>query len=330
MKKAIITGITSQDGAYLSGLLIGKGYEVIGLVRSSGDSHLKGLAYLGIESKVTIEVCNLLDITNIIKVMQKYNPDEVYNLAAQSSVGISFTQPLGTIEFNVISVLNLLESLKRLNNKTKFYQASSSEMFGKVEHLPITEKTAMHPVSPYGISKASAHWITVNYREAFGLFACCGILFNHESFLRRDNFFVKKVIKESLAIADGTKKVLRVGNIDIYRDFGYGPEYTKAMWSMLQLDKPDDYIICSGRSISLRSIIEHVFERLGISKKALIVDKQLYRPTEIVDIYGNNEKAKTKLKWKYNLDFFDVLDNLLEEEAAEHGSRLNSKKFKSD
>lgn len=314
MKTAIITGVTSQDGAYLSKLLIGKGYRVIGLVRSSDNSNLKGLSYLGIASRVNIEQCNLLDITNIMGILQRYRLDEVYNLAAQSSVGMSFAQPLGTIEFNSMSVLNLLESLKRTDKGIKFYQASSSEMFGKVENLPVTERTTMHPLSPYGVSKATAHWTTVHYREAFGLFACCGILFNHESFLRRENFFVKKVIKGSLEIAEGKKETLKLGNIDVFRDFGYSPEYVKAMWLMLQSNTPDDYVICSGRSISLRSIVQHVFRRLAISEKALLIDKDLYRPAEIVDIYGNSEKAKAVLNWEYNLDFFDVLNKLIEEE----------------
>ncbi len=316
MKTAIITGISSQDGAYLSLLLLQKGYNVIGLVRSSDKTDLHGLHYLGIASKVKVEECNLLDITNIMEVLKKYRPDEVYNLAAQSSVAMSFIQPIGTIEFNLISVLNLLESVKRVDKKTKFYQASSSEMFGKVDNLPVTEKTAMHPMSPYGVSKAAAHWTTVHYREAYGLFGYCGIFFNHESFLRRDNFFVKKVIRESLEIVEGKKDALRVGNIDVSRDFGYAKEYVKAMWLMLQSDKPDDYVICSGRSISLRAIIEHVFKRLGISQKALIIDNNLYRPAEIVNIYGNSGKAKEVLGWKYELDFFDVLDKLIEEERS--------------
>jgi GDPmannose 4,6-dehydratase len=314
VKTAIITGITSQDGAYLARLLIEKGYKVVGLVRSSGSANLKGLSYLGIAQDVRVEESNLLDITNIIRILEKHKPQEIYNLAAQSSVGASFGQPIGTIEFNFMSVLNLLESIKRVDKSIRFYQASSSEMFGKVENLPINEKTAIHPMSPYGISKAAGHWTTVHYREAFGLFACCGILFNHESFLRRDGFFIKKIIRESLEIAERKRKNLRVGNIDVSRDFGYAPEYIKAMWSITQFSKPDDYVICSGRSISLRSIIQHVFKRLGISEKALIIDKELYRPTEIIDIYGSSEKAKSVLKWEYHFDFFDVLDKLIAEE----------------
>jgi GDPmannose 4,6-dehydratase len=313
MKTAIITGISGQDGACLSKLLIDKNYAVVGLVRSSSSS-LWGLRYLGTDSQVIIEECDLLDITNISRILHKYNPDEIYNLAAQSSVGMSFFQPLGCIAFNLISVLNLLESVKSINKEIRFYQASSSEMYGEVRNLPITEESSFHPKSPYGVSKAAAHWATVHYREAFGLFACCGILFNHGSFLRRKNFFVKKVIRESLEIAKGKKDKLVLGNIDVYRDFGYSPEYVKAMRMILQSDKLDDYIICSGQSILLRSIVSHIFKRLNISKEALVIDKNLFRPTEIINIYGDNTKAKEALGWDYKINFFEVLDKLIEEE----------------
>ena len=314
MKTAIITGITGQDGAYLSRYLMKKGYRVVGLVRRVNPSALKGLGYLGVASKVIIEKCDLLSRTAINKMLRKYKPKEIYNLAAQSSVELSFHQPRDTIRFNLMSVVNLLETVKAVDKTIKFYQASTSEMYGRVEDLPVRETAAMHPLSPYGISKAAAHWATVNFREAFGLFACCGILFNHESFLHKDTFFVKKVVKESIEIAQRKRKVLRVGNIDIARDFGYAPEYVKAMWLMLQFNQPGDYVICSEVSISLRSIIRHVFKRLSISEKALVVDRNLYRPTEILDIQGDCKKAKTILKWHYHLDFYDVLDMLIEEE----------------
>jgi GDPmannose 4,6-dehydratase len=319
MKTAIITGVTGQDGAYLSQWLLGKGYKVIGLVRSKNSCDLRGLRYLGIDKEVSIEECNLLDISNILSLLQKYQVDELYNLAAQSSVGTSFVQPLGTIEFNVISVLNLLESIKRCNCNIRFYQASTSEMFGSIDTLPVTEKTVVHPLSPYAISKASAHWITVQYRESYHLFASSGILFNHESYLRKENYFIKKLIQEALEIRSGRRDCLRVGNIDVRRDFGYAPEYVKAMWLMLQSEKPDDFIICSGKSILLRDAIDHVFNRLNISQQRLVIDRQLYRPNDITDIYGDSSKAKNKLKWYYELDFFDVLDMLIEEELKASG-----------
>lgn len=313
-KTALITGITGQDGAYLSQFLLGKGYRVIGLVRSYLNPRLEGLTYLGIDNEVELEYCDLQDHSQIINLVARLKPDEIYNLAAQSSVSTSFAQPISTIHFNIISVLYLLEAIKLVNQGIRFYQASSSEMYGKPATLPILENSVLHPLSPYGISKASAHWIAINYREVHQLFTSCGILFNHESFLRSENFFVKKVLRQAIEIKKGQRECLEVGNIDIRRDFGYAKEYVKAMWLMLQQDSPDDYIICSGKSISLREIIEHIFNQLHIPREKLIVSKELFRPTEIMDNYGDNTKARTRLNWEYSLSFFDVLDILLEEE----------------
>lgn len=314
MKTAIVTGITGQDGAYLACLLISHNYKVVGILRSYNNANIDKLKYLAIEKKVVLEECDLSDIPSIIKILKKYKPDELYNLAAQSSVGLSFEQPIGTIQFNTLSVLNLLESIRIVDKDIRFYQASSSEMYGKVLHLPVTEYTPMHPLSPYAISKASAYWTVVNYRESYGLFSCNGVLFNHESFLRSNNFFIKKVVRESILISIGLQDELRVGNIEIKRDFGYAPDYVKAMWLMLQQSKPEDFLICSGESVSLRDIIMYVFEKLAIAKDKLIVDKDLYRPTDIEDIYGYNQKAKKVLGWNYNLSFFEVLDILIKEE----------------
>lgn len=314
MKTAIITGITGQDGSYLAKLLLEKGYKVIGITRSYNSSNIVKLKYLDIYKIVTLEECDLMDVSSIIKILKKYVPDEIYNLAAQSSVGLSFDQPIGTMQFNIISVLNLLESIRMVDENIKFYQATSSEMFGKVEKLPITEKTILHPSNPYAISKATNYWTVINYREAYGLFACNGILFNHESFLRSDNFFIKKIIKQSLNIKYGSQKVLKVGNIDIKRDFGYAPKYVEAMWLMLQQRKADDFIICSGKSLSLREIIYYIFDKLKIERDKLVVDEKLYRPVDIDDIYGDDSKARKFLGWNYNLDFYNVLDILVEEE----------------
>ena len=211
-------------------------------------------------------------------------------------------------------MINLLEAIRLVNRDIRFYQASSSEMYGKVEDLPITEKTPMHPLSPYAISKAAAHWIAINYRESYGIFTCCGILFNHESFLRDKNFFIKKAIIDSIEISRGQRDVLKVGNIEICRDFGYAPEYVEAMWLMLQAKSPNDYIICSGKPIRLREILGHIFRRLGIDESKIVVDPSLYRPTEIQNIYGDNSKVKESLGWDYSTDFFDVLDLLIEEQ----------------
>jgi GDPmannose 4,6-dehydratase len=316
LKTAIITGITGQDGAYLSQLLLSKNYRVIGLTRSYNQSNLGGLRYLGILDSVQIVDCDLSDITQVIKIINQFQPDEIYNLAAQSSVSLSFHQPIGTIQFNIISTLNLLEALKMLKpaSQIRLYHASSSEMFGLVRNLPITENTVFHPLSPYAVSKASAHWLTVNYRESHGLFASCGILFNHESFLRSGNFFMKKVVRDSLRIKHNLQPVLKVGNIDIKRDFGFAKKYVEAMWLMQQQEVADDYLVCSGKSLSLRSIIEHIFKRLDIPAEKLVINKDLYRPTDIEDIYGDNSKAKARLGWKYDLDFLDVVDGMLEEE----------------
>lgn len=313
-KTAFITGVSGQDGAYLSKLLLSKNYRIIGVTRRHHENNLKKLKRLGIESSVIMEECDLLDLSSVINMINKYKPDEIYNLAAQSSVGLSFKQPIGTINFNIVSVLNLLEGIRMIKPDVRFYQASSSEMYGKVIDLPVTINTPMHPLSPYAISKASAHWIVVNYRESYGLYACNGVLFNHESFLRDSGFFVKKVLSETVRNRNNTEWVLKVGSIDIKRDFGFSPNYVEAMWLMLQTKNPDDFIICSGKSITLRSIIEYVFCKLDVNINKLVIDNDFIRPTDIEDIYGDNTPAKTKLGWKYDLDFFQVLDILIEEE----------------
>jgi GDPmannose 4,6-dehydratase len=314
MKTAFITGISGQDGAYLSELLIGKNYSVIGLTRNNHSENLEKLKHLNIDDKITIEECDLLDISSIIALINKYKPNEIYNLAAQSSVSLSFKQPIGTINFNIISVLNLLEAIRLINSDIRFYQASSSEMYGKVKELPIHINTPMHPLSPYAISKASAYWTVVNYRESYGLYSCNGVLFNHESFLRTSSFFVKKVVSESVKNKNNPEWLLKVGNIDIKRDFGYSPNYVEAMWLMLQYKHAEDFIICSGKSITLRSIIEYLFDKLNISLNKLVIDDTFMRPTDIEDIYGDNSPAKEKLGWDYTLDFYDVLDILISEE----------------
>lgn len=313
-KTAFITGITGQDGAYLSKLLLDKGYKIIGITRSYHEDSLDKLKRLKISDQVKFEECDLLDISSVIALITKYKPEEIYNLAAQSSVGLSFKQPIGTINFNIVSVLNLLEAIRIMKPDVKFYQASSSEMYGKVENLPVRINTPMHPLSPYAISKASAHWIVVNYRESYGLYACNGVLFNHESFLRSNGFFVKKVLQETVKNLSNPDWVLKVGNIDIKRDFGYSPNYVEAMWLMLQTENPDDFIICSGSSITLRSIIEYTFHKLGVSLDKLVIDSDFMRPTDIEDIYGDNSPAKSKLGWVYDLDFYEVLDILIAEE----------------
>jgi len=313
-RTALITGISGQDGAYLSRLLLKNGYKIIGLVRSHSDSDLKGLHYLDIADKIKIEECDLSDFSQVIKIIEQYQPDEIYNLAAQSSVSLSFKQPIGTFSFNTISVFNLLEAVKMVNRKIKFYQASSSEMFGSINHLPITEDAEFHPKSPYAISKAAAHWTCVNYKESYGMYVCCGILFNHESFLRSKNFFVKKVLQEAIEIKHNKRDILEVGNLDIKRDFGYAPKFVEAMYLMMQKDKPANYLICSGSSVSLRYIVNTVFEKLNIDKSKIRISEELYRPAEIANIYGNPEKAKKELGWRYDMTIENIIDVLLKEE----------------
>jgi GDPmannose 4,6-dehydratase len=321
-KTAIVTGITGQDGAYLSKLLIEKSYRVIGIIRNNATNEFKGLEYLNILENIVLEECDLLNFEQVSNIIKKYNPDEIYNLAAQSSVSFSFAEPIETFSFNTISVFNLLENVKQINKNIKYYQASSSEMYGNVNEFPITEESLIHPVSPYAISKAASHWTCVNYRETYNMFITCGILFNHESYLRRNSFFFKKIITNSLDIYFGKKSNLIVGNIDIKRDFGYAPIYVEAMYLMMQNKVPTNYIVCSGISISLRQIIEYIFEKLNLNKNLIIVDKNLFRPNEIDNIYGDSKKAQNELAWSYDLSIQNLIDILLEEEL------LNNENYK--
>lgn len=312
-KAAIINGINSQDGAYLAEFLLSLDYHVIGLSRKNPNGTFGGLDYLGIRNRVTILNSNVSDANECLELLRNYTAEEFYNLAAQSSVSYSFEVPAETVHYNILSVLHLLETIRKINPSIKFYQASSSEMYGKIEQLPIKQNDAFHPVSPYGISKATGHWLVNQYREAYGLFAASGVLFNHESFLRPDSFFVKKVIRSAIKIKHGLQSNLTVGNIDIKRDFGYAKEYVKAIWLMLQAEKPTDLHVCSGSSVSLREIVYYVFDHFQLNKNLVVQDKALYRPAEIEDIYGDNSAMKA-LGWKYDYTFFEVLDILMEEE----------------
>ena len=314
IKTALITGVTGQDGSYLAKFLLEKNYRVIGTVRGYRCLNKDNFIYLGIDQKVIIEELDLLDMANIIKIIQKYKPNEIYNLAAQSSVGLSYAQPIGTFSFNTISVSNVLESIRLIDSAIKLYQASSSEMYGRISELPIKIDTPMHPISPYGVSKMAAYFMITTYRESYGIFAVNGVLFNHESFLRRENFFIKKVIKDAIAIKNNTLSYLKIGNLNVKRDFGYAPKYIEAMWRMLQLETADDFVICSGKSILLKDIVEYIFDKLNLDKTLIIEEKSLFRPNEIEEIYGDNSKAIKKLEWDYSYSFFNVLDWLIDEE----------------
>lgn len=317
MKTAIITGVTGQDGAYLSKFLLEKNYKVIGVTRNLHSGNFLGLKYLNIFNEVELVEANLLDFSNIIRLFEKYKPDELYNLAAQSSVGLSFEQPIGTLEFNIISTANLIEAVRIFNKNIRVYQSSSSEMYGNVERerLPIDETFIIHPSSPYGISKAAAHWVCVNYREAYNIFVSCGILFNHESVLRRPNFVTKKILSSAIKIKNGELDYLTVGNTSIKRDWGYAPKYIKAMWKMLNTENADDYVICTGEAHSLQEFINKVFSKLNLdSNKYVKNDISLYRPVDLEIIYGNPEKAKKDLKWDYNISFDELIEKLIEDE----------------
>ena len=317
MKTALITGITGQDGPYLAEFLLSKNYRVIGFTLDKSEFQMRNLKYLGLKDKIELFTANLLDLSNIIRIIDKTNPDEIYHLAAQSSVGLSFEQPIGTLEFNIISTANMLEAIRIINSKIRFYNASSSEMYGNVmeNQLPVTEESVLHPVSPYGISKAAAHWITINYRQAYGLFATCGILFNHESVLRGDNFVTKKILNAAVKIKIGIEKELVLGNVNIYRDWGFAPEYVKAMWLMLQQDKPDDFVICSGEHHSLEEFTRTVFQKLDLTyDKYVKFDEREFRPVDLSVIFGDNSKAKKILKWNYDFKFDELIEQLINDE----------------
>jgi len=311
----LITGITGQDGAYLSRFLLEKGYRVFGISRDSSALNVTNLRFLGIEDRVEVHVANMLDLSNIIRLLDLTMPDEIYHLAAQSSVAASFEQPIWTVDFNIMATLHLLEAVRLLRLNTRFYHASSSEMYGRVRDLPINEQTAFHPVSPYAVSKAAGHWLTVNYREAYGLSCCCGILFNHESVLRPPCFVTKKIIDAAVRIKRGAGSRLGLGNVEIRRDWGYAPEYVNAMWLMLQQDVPGEFVIATGESHTLWEFVDLAFRHLGLDpEEHVIVDPALYRPCDIGDIYGDPSRAKETLGWKYDMPFERLIATLVDEE----------------
>ena len=310
---AIITGITGQDGAYLAELLISKGYKIIGVVKDSENINKSRLEYLSVVDQIEWQQCKLTDENDVKKLLEKYKPTEFYNLAAQSSVSKSYQDPILTLSFNTLSVATILECIRQIDKTIKFYQASSSEMCGNVNSLPITEDSTLYPVSPYAVSKCTSFWLTVNYRESFDMFCTSGISFNHESYLRNENFIIKKVLNTAFEILEGKKETLELGNIDIKRDFGYAPKYVEAMYLMMQHKTPDHYILASGKSISLKEVVFYIFDKLNISRDKIIVNKDLFRPNEIMDIYGDSSKAKKILNWEYEISFFDVLDIIIDE-----------------
>ena len=326
MKKALITGITGQDGSYLTKFLLGQGYEVMGLITDYDQDQLANLKFLMVLDQVQLIHGNLLDLNNMMDILGKIRPDEVYHLAAQSSVARSFTYPLDTVTFNVLSTQHLLEAIRSLNLPARFYQASSSEMFGRVKRLPVAEDSVFHPVSPYAISKAAAHWLAVNYREAYGMFCCCGILLNHESVLRPPNYVTKKIVSAAVRISKGSPEKLTLGNVEIQRDWGYAPEYVKSMWLMLQQDEADEYVIATNEHHSLRDFAALVFRCFSLNwEEHSVIDRTLFRPSDIDLIYGDPGRAKTKLCWEYDITFEDLIQRLVEEELAHQNSMSDAK-----
>ena len=297
-KNALITGITGQDGAYLAKLLLGKGYRVFGLHARRSTDTLWRLRHLGIESEVSLIDGDLTDLSAVIRVMEKSAAEEVYNLGAQSFVGSSWDQPVLTANVTGVGALNVLEAVRIVNPKARFYQASTSEMFGLIQESMQSETTPFYPRSPYGVAKLYAHWMTVNYRESFGLHASSGILFNHESPLRGIEFVTRKVTDAVARIKLGTQKELRLGNIDAKRDWGFAGDYVEAMWLMLQQGKPDDYVIATGLTTTVRDMCRIAFNHVGLKHEDhVIIDPKFCRPAEVDVLLGNPAKAKAKLGW---------------------------------
>lgn len=301
-KTALITGITGQDGSYLAEFLLCQGYNVIGMVRRTSTINFDRLTHF--QDRITIVQGDLLDQMSLIGILQRHQPEEVYNLAAQSFVPTSWEQPVLTGEFTALGVTRLLDAIRIVNPGIRFYQASSSEMFGKVQTMPQNEKTPFYPRSPYGVAKVYGHWITVNYRESYNLFACSGILFNHESPRRGVEFVTHKVTLAAARVKLGLQNEVRLGNLDSRRDWGYAGDYVRAMWLMLQQDEPDDYVIATGETHSVRELCEVAFKRVGLNwEDHVVVDEQFYRPAEVDLLIGDASKAGTKLGWEPTVNF---------------------------
>ncbi|MGY8768297.1 MAG: GDP-mannose 4,6-dehydratase [Pirellulales bacterium] len=315
MKRALITGITGQDGAYLAELLLDKGYEVHAMFRRSSMERFEYIQHL--LDKITLHEGNLLDPLSLVRLIAEVKPDEIYNLAAQSFVPTSFAQPILTSEVTALGVTRVLEAIRAVDPGIRFYQASSSEMFGKVREEPQTEDTPFWPRSPYGVSKVYGHWMTVNYRESFDLFACSGILFNHESPRRGLSFVTRKITNSVARIAYGLQEKLFLGNLDAERDWGFAGDYVEAMWLMLQQDKPDDYVIASGEKHSVREFAQHAFERAGLDwEKYVEVDPKFFRPAEVNTLCGDFSKAKRVLGWQPKVSFQGLVEKMVDSDLA--------------
>lgn len=310
-KSALITGITGQDGSYLAELLLSKGYRVYGLIRRLSTPNYDRIAH--ILDDIVLLQGDLLDQTSLLHAVQTAQPDEVYNLAAQSHVGVSFKQPISTGEYTGIGVTRLLEAIRVSGGKTRFYQASTSEMFGNALESPQNEATTFAPRSPYGSAKLYAHWSTINYRESYGMFACSGILFNHESPRRGIDFVTRKITNAVARIKLGLQENLIMGNLNAHRDWGFAGDYTQAMWAMLQQHTPDDYVIATGYSHSVKDFLEAAFKHVGLNwHKYVLTDNSLYRPSEVNRLVGNASKAYEKLGWLPRVTFEELVSMMVD------------------
>ncbi len=318
---ALISGVTGQDGSYLAEFLLNKGYDVYATVRRSSMTNLDRIDH--IQDDITLIPADLLDQNSLTSAVLQARPCEIYNLAAQSFVPASWTQPVLTGEFTALGVTRMLEAIRAVDPTIKFYQASSSEMFGKVRTSPQSEDTAFYPRSPYGVAKVYGHWITINYRESYNMFACSGILFNHESPRRGREFVTRKVTEYAARIKLGQKKNLKMGNLDAYRDWGFAGDYVEAMWLMLQQDTPDDYVIATGKSHSVRDLLEAAFNAVDLNyEDYVVIDPALVRPAEVEHLLGDASKAHAKLGWKPKVSFEKLVQMMAETDLKfwkEHG-----------
>lgn len=311
MPRALITGITGQDGAYLAEFLLGKGYEVHGMVRRASTENFERINHL--HDRISLHQADLLDQLSMVRLVEKTAPDEVYNLAAQSFVPTSFEQPLLTGEFTALGVTRLLEAIRTVSCRIKFYQASSSEMFGKVQEEPQRETTPFWPRSPYGVAKVYGHWITINYRESYSIFACSGILFNHESPLRGKEFVTRKITDGVARIKLGVQQQLRLGNLDAKRDWGFAGDYVRAMWMMMNHHTPDDYVVATGMTHSVREFVELAFSHVGLDwRKYVIVDPEFYRPAEVHTLCGDATKIRQTLNWTPEVSFAELVQMMVD------------------
>lgn len=318
MKTALIIGISGQDGTYMANLLLKKGYRVVGASRNSESTSMHNLRYLGLGNEVELLSMTLNDFRSVLQGMNKVKPDEIYNLAGQSSVGLSFEQPVETFNSITVGTINLLEVIRLTELPVKLYSASSSECFGDTDGHAANESTPFHPLSPYAVAKSAAHWAVSNYRKAYGIIASSGILFNHESPLRSKRFVTKKIISAVCSIAAGSKEKLVLGNIDIQRDWGWAPEYVEAMWLMLQQQEATDYVVATGKTYSLRDFVKIAFTKLNLNwEDHVVVDEKLFRPSEIMISRADPAYANEKLGWSAKCTLPQVVEKLIEAEQKE-------------